>query len=96
MEKTNQYLCYIEDSLKLNDGTSEEINRRLFRIWARLTEYLSYSDVSFEKFIREMGYDEESEDLEDNEEELEENEHEDDEDSDEEEDENETDKTYKN
>lgn len=89
MEKTNQYLCYIEDSLKLADGSTEETNRRLYRIWARLTEYLSYSDVSFEKFIREMGYEEQEEENEvEDEVEDEVEEEEDEEDEDEEEEEN--------
>ena len=57
MNKTEEYLSYIEDSLKLDDGSSDEIHKRLIKIWARLSEYLYYSDVTFEKFNREMGYD---------------------------------------
>ena len=57
MNKTVEYLSYIEDSLKLEDGSSEEMHKRLIKIWARLSEYLYYSDVTFEKFNREMGYD---------------------------------------
>ena len=57
MAKTEEYLSYIEDSLKLDDGSTDQIHTRLIRIWARLSEYLYYSDVTFEKFNREMGYD---------------------------------------
>ena len=57
MNKTEQYLSYIEDVLKLSDGSEWETHKRLIKIWSRLSEYLYYSDVTFEKFNREMGYD---------------------------------------
>jgi len=57
MNKTEEYLSYIEDSLKLDSGNGEEMHKRLIKIWSRLSEYLYYSDVTFEKFNREMGYD---------------------------------------
>jgi hypothetical protein len=57
MNKTEEYLSFIEDSLKLCDGSMDETHTRLIKIWARLSEYLYYSDVTFEKFNREMGYD---------------------------------------
>ena len=57
MDKTEEYLTYIEDSLKLDDGNGDDVHTRLIKIWSRLSEYLYYSDVTFEKFNREMGYD---------------------------------------
>lgn len=58
MSKVQNYLKYIEDGLKLQDGSPLEVEKRLFKIWARLSEYLYYSETSFEKFMREMGYSE--------------------------------------
>jgi len=61
MSKVQNYLTYIEDGLKLQDGSCLDFEKRLFKIWARLSEYLYYSEISFEKFITEMGYSEEEE-----------------------------------